>query len=64
MLLLDAFNPCSYGQKGGTIRGSLNLQAQSLYPTIPALYAVLSQTPIHAVVWYCGTYGIILQRQL
>ncbi|MCJ1248229.1 hypothetical protein MMC30_005446 [Trapelia coarctata] len=40
--------------KGGTIRGSLNLPAQSLYPSIPALYAVLKSAGVEAVVWYCG----------
>ncbi|KAJ5631196.1 Rhodanese-like domain-containing protein [Penicillium longicatenatum] len=41
--------------EGGTIRGSLNLPAQSLYPTIPALYSVFSQAKISKVVWYCGS---------
>ncbi|KAJ5840750.1 uncharacterized protein N7525_005938 [Penicillium rubens] len=41
--------------EGGTIRGSLNLPSQSLYPTIPTLYSVLSQGGIANVVWYCDT---------
>ncbi|KAJ5374676.1 hypothetical protein N7517_006682, partial [Penicillium concentricum] len=41
--------------EGGTIRGSLNLPAQSLQPTIPTLYSVLSQGRITNVVWYCGS---------
>ncbi|KAK9452447.1 Rhodanese-like domain-containing protein, partial [Dipodascopsis uninucleata] len=41
--------------EGGTIPGSLNLPAQSLYPTIPTLYSVLSQTPVRTVVWCCGS---------
>ncbi|KAL1967000.1 hypothetical protein VTN77DRAFT_3524 [Rasamsonia byssochlamydoides] len=41
--------------EGGTIRGSLNLPAQSLYPTIPILYSILSETKVQAVVWYCGS---------
>ncbi len=40
--------------KGGTIQGSLNLPAQSLYPSIPTLYAVLSAAKIEVVIWYCG----------
>ncbi|KAI9702956.1 MAG: hypothetical protein M1836_008170 [Candelina mexicana] len=41
--------------EGGTIRGSLNLPAQSLYPTIPTLYTVLSAARIEKVIWYCGS---------
>jgi len=41
--------------EGGTIRGSLNLPAQSLYPTIPILYSVVSRASVKAVVWYCGS---------
>ncbi|KAJ5505451.1 hypothetical protein N7453_004408, partial [Penicillium expansum] len=35
--------------EGGTIRGSLNLPAQSLHPTIPTLYSILSQNRIDNV---------------
>ncbi|KAK2736238.1 hypothetical protein FQN57_000836 [Myotisia sp. PD_48] len=41
--------------EGGTISGSLNLPAQSLYPSIPTLYAVLKQGGIKKVIWYCGS---------
>ncbi|OQE02136.1 hypothetical protein PENSOL_c003G10801 [Penicillium solitum] len=41
--------------EGGTIRGSLNLPAQSLYPTILTLYSIISQGRIANVVWYCGS---------
>ncbi|KAJ5416065.1 major facilitator superfamily domain-containing protein, partial [Penicillium sp. CMV-2018d] len=41
--------------EGGTIRGSLNLPAQSLYPTIPTLYSIISQGRVANVVWYCGS---------
>jgi arsenical-resistance protein 2 len=37
----------------------LNLPAQSLYPTIPTLYSVLSQAKVSKVVWYCGQYNYI-----
>ncbi|KAJ5929547.1 Rhodanese-like protein [Penicillium verhagenii] len=40
--------------EGGTIRGSLNIPAQSLYPTIPTLYSLLSQARVPKMVWYCG----------
>jgi arsenical-resistance protein 2 len=45
--------------QGGTIQGSLNLPAQSLYPTIPILYSVVSRASVKAIVWYCGTYEFI-----
>ncbi|KAJ6017546.1 Rhodanese-like domain-containing protein [Penicillium sp. IBT 35674x] len=41
--------------EGGTIRGSLNLPAQSLYPTIPTLYSVFLQARVSKVIWYCGS---------
>ncbi|KAK9371754.1 Rhodanese-like domain-containing protein [Lipomyces chichibuensis] len=41
--------------EGGTIRGSLNLPAQSLYTTIPALYSLLAAAKVTEVVWYCGS---------
>ncbi|GKZ26389.1 hypothetical protein AbraIFM66951_003151 [Aspergillus brasiliensis] len=41
--------------EGGTIRGSINLPAQSLYPAIPTLYSLFSQSPVREVVWYCGS---------
>jgi arsenical-resistance protein 2 len=40
--------------EGGTINGSINLPAQSLYPTIPTLFAIFSAANIKKVVWYCG----------
>ncbi|CAI7580772.1 unnamed protein product [Penicillium discolor] len=41
--------------EGGTIRGSLNLPAQSLYPTIPTLYSLVSNSSVKYVIWYCGS---------
>ncbi|KAH8787559.1 arsenate reductase [Hyaloscypha sp. PMI_1271] len=41
--------------EGGTIRGSINLPAQSLYPTIPTLYTLLSKAGIASVIWFCGS---------
>ena len=40
-------------QQGGTIRGSINLPAQSLYPTLPTLYSVLKAASVRKVIWYC-----------
>ena len=40
--------------EGGTIRGSINLPAQSLYPTIPYLYNLFVAAEIRHVMWYCG----------
>ncbi|KAL2009691.1 hypothetical protein VTN00DRAFT_5498 [Thermoascus crustaceus] len=41
--------------EGGTIRGSLNLPAQSLYPTLPTLYALASAGGVGSVIFYCGS---------
>ncbi|KAH8706897.1 hypothetical protein GQ44DRAFT_629466, partial [Phaeosphaeriaceae sp. PMI808] len=40
---------------GGTIRGSINLPAQSLYPTLPTLYMLLAGADIKCIIWYCGS---------
>ncbi|EEY18397.1 conserved hypothetical protein [Verticillium alfalfae VaMs.102] len=40
--------------EGGTIRTSLNLPAQSLYPSIPTLYEVFRAAQVKTVLWYCG----------
>lgn len=44
----------AYKAKGGTIRGSLNLPAQSLYETLPTLYTLCEAANIGIVIWYCG----------
>ncbi|CZR58467.1 probable arsenate reductase (Arc2) [Phialocephala subalpina] len=41
--------------EGGTIRGSINLPAQSLHLTIPSLYALFSEAEVTEVIWYCGS---------
>ncbi|KAJ5611604.1 Rhodanese-like protein [Penicillium herquei] len=43
--------------QGGTIRGSLNLPAQTIYSSLPTLYTVLSGGDVKQVVWYCGSCG-------
>ena len=46
--------------QGGTIRGSLNLPCQSLYPTRPALYTLLKSGGVENVIWYCGETVLLL----
>ncbi|KAK3669716.1 hypothetical protein LTR78_010399 [Recurvomyces mirabilis] len=41
--------------KGGAIDGYINLPAQSLYPTIPALYALFQAAGVRQVICYCGS---------
>ncbi|KAK6331873.1 hypothetical protein TWF718_002412 [Orbilia javanica] len=41
--------------EGGTIRGAINLPAQSLYPTIPTLYDLFKAGNVKQVIWYCGS---------
>ncbi|KAK4458535.1 arsenical-resistance protein 2 [Cladorrhinum samala] len=41
--------------EGGTIRGSVNLPAQSLYPTLPTLYALFKSAGTKKVIFYCGS---------
>ncbi|KAK8074418.1 hypothetical protein PG997_009081 [Apiospora hydei] len=43
--------------EGGTIRGSINLPAQSLYPTIPRLYKLFKNAGVKKAIWYCGSSG-------
>ncbi|KAF2665268.1 hypothetical protein BT63DRAFT_378157 [Microthyrium microscopicum] len=40
---------------GGAIQGSINIPAQTLYPTIPALYSLFSNAGVKSVVWFCGS---------
>lgn len=49
-----AFKCQSICMQGGTIHGSINLPAQTLYPTIPTLYTLFSAAKIEKVIWYCG----------
>ncbi|KAK3327040.1 Rhodanese-like domain-containing protein [Cercophora scortea] len=41
--------------EGGTIRGSINLPAQSLYPTLPVIYSIFKAAGLKKVIWYCGS---------
>lgn len=47
-------------QDGGTIRGSLNLPAQSLYPTLSTLYNLVRAAGVKDVVFYCGMFPSFL----
>jgi arsenical-resistance protein 2 len=40
--------------EGGTIRGSLNLPAQSLYRSLPTVYTMCKPAGVKLVIWYCG----------
>ncbi|GAM88675.1 hypothetical protein ANO11243_067090 [Dothideomycetidae sp. 11243] len=39
--------------EGGTIRGSINLPAQSVYNSLPTLLNICKASKIDTVVWYC-----------
>ncbi|EHK18290.1 uncharacterized protein TRIVIDRAFT_47227 [Trichoderma virens Gv29-8] len=41
--------------QGGTIRGSINLPAQSLYPALPTVYNMIKAAGICRVIWYCSS---------
>ncbi|EFW17839.1 hypothetical protein D8B26_004824 [Coccidioides posadasii str. Silveira] len=41
--------------EGGTISGSLNLPAQSFYPSLPTVYSILKQANVKKVIFYCGS---------
>lgn len=41
--------------QGGTIRGSLNLPAQTLHLSLPTLYEIFTASQIKMIIFYCGT---------
>ncbi|RGP78886.1 oxidoreductase [Fusarium longipes] len=41
--------------EGGTIRGSINLPAQNLYPTTKTLYRLFKSAGVQKVIWYCSS---------
>ncbi|KAL2258378.1 hypothetical protein VTK26DRAFT_8326 [Humicola hyalothermophila] len=41
--------------EGGTISGSINLPAQSLYPTLPSIYALFKSAGVRKAIFYCGS---------
>jgi arsenical-resistance protein 2 len=41
-------------KQGGTIKGSLNLPAQSLYYSLPTVYNLLRAGGVKYIIWYCG----------
>lgn len=42
--------------QGGTIKGSLNLPAQSLYYSLSTVYNLLRAGGVKYIVWYCGMW--------
>lgn len=40
--------------EGGTVSTSINLPAQSFYPTRPIVYQLVKQAGIKRVIFYCG----------
>lgn len=40
--------------EGGTIEGSINLPAQTLYPSLPTLYTLFKNAGVREVIFYCG----------
>jgi hypothetical protein len=50
-------NLSDISSQGGTIAGSLNLPAQSLYPSIPTLYTLFKAAGVSKVIWYCGKFS-------
>ncbi|KAK1757255.1 Rhodanese-like domain-containing protein [Echria macrotheca] len=41
--------------EGGTICGSINLPAQSLYLSLGTLYTMFKAAEVTTVIWYCGS---------
>ncbi|EXJ74496.1 oxidoreductase [Cladophialophora psammophila CBS 110553] len=41
--------------EGGTIKGSINLPAQSLYHSLPTLLTLCQNAGVRTVIWYCGS---------
>jgi arsenical-resistance protein 2 len=46
--------PFRHAIQGGTIRGSINLPAQSLPLTLSSVYATLKAANLRKVIFYCG----------
>lgn len=59
--LLTPCDSASAGQltvihnQGGTIRGSLNLPAQSLWQSLDTLYELCANAGVSLAIFYCGT---------
>ncbi|KIV81874.1 hypothetical protein PV11_04024 [Exophiala sideris] len=41
--------------EGGTIHSSINIPAQTLYPSLEALYSLVTAARIPLVIFYCGS---------
>lgn len=55
--------PANY-HKGGTIRGSLNLPAQTLYLSLNTLLNLCKAAGVRDVIWYCGKLIVLGKRRL
>ncbi|KAJ6258601.1 hypothetical protein Dda_6648 [Drechslerella dactyloides] len=43
--------------EGGSIHGSINIPAQSLYNAIPIWYNLFKAAGVKRVIWFCGSSG-------
>jgi arsenical-resistance protein 2 len=50
-----------YQTQGGTVQGSINLPAQSLYPTMPSLHALFKAAGVRQVIFYCSEFNRMMQ---
>ncbi|KAL6157075.1 hypothetical protein ACJBU6_04645 [Exserohilum turcicum] len=41
--------------QGGTIQHSINLPAESLYPTLPIAYKLFKDSGLCKIIWYCSS---------
>lgn len=46
----------NHSLQGGTIRGSLNLPAQSLWYSLDTLYDLCRASGVSLVIFYCGAF--------
>ncbi|KAH8882368.1 Rhodanese-like protein [Thozetella sp. PMI_491] len=54
-VLVDLRRNDHEARAGGSIRGSINLPAQTLFPTIPTVYNMFKAAGLRHVIWYCGS---------
>lgn len=55
-MLFPGSSAAYYYPKGGTIKGSINLPAQSLYYSLPTVLNLCQSAGIELVIWYCGEF--------
>lgn len=59
----ESLTKYEYAQ-GGTIRGALNIPAQSIHPTLPTIYNICKAAGVQRVIFYCGTNSCKLARAM